>query len=43
MAPRSANAAMIQIRCRAATMSTSIPQASAPATKAAEPHSRNGP
>ncbi len=35
--------AMIQIRCRAAMRSTSSPQTSAPRTKAAEPHSRNGP
>ena len=43
MAPSAATDAMTQIRCRAAMISTSSPQASAPTTKAAEPHSRNGP
>ena len=42
-APSAATAAMTQIRCRAAMTSTSSPQASAPTTKAAEPHSRSGP
>jgi hypothetical protein len=42
-APSPATPAITQIRRRAAIRSTSSPQASAPAMKAAEPHSRSGP
>ena len=42
-APSTATDAITQISCSAAIRSTSSPQASAPATKAAEPHSRSGP
>ena len=42
-APSAATDAMTQIKWLAAIISTSSPQASAPAAKAAEPHSRKGP
>ena len=42
-APTAAVPAMTQIRFLAAMTSTSTPQTSAPTTKAADPHSRNGP